>query len=57
MFRNFGLFLLPLDFVVSSVERWGMLSGGEGKRQITLPLPLPSRVGVVCIFIAAEDLI
>src|SRR3990172_12796799 len=31
MLRNFKLLFLPLDFVVSSVERWGRLGGGEGK--------------------------
>src|SRR3972149_9029711 len=33
MYRNFKLLFLPLDFVVSSVERWGRLGGGEGKGQ------------------------
>ena len=47
MFRIFRLFLLPLD--------GGGLGGGEGKKLDHLTLP--SRAGVVCIFIAAEYLI
>jgi len=55
MFRNFKLLFLPLDFVVSSVERWGRLGGGERtvetpRRDVsTLPPPFvpPIKGGII----------
>ena len=47
---------LPLDFVVSSVERWGRLGGGEEKADHP-PFVPPIKGGIILIRGIAEDII